>query len=84
MYYGSYLKAVIICPTNKKNQRNKNTTLRSLSIKKSKLNGLQHLKQLLINPDAQTFYVSLISDEDSDEDIVEYADDPLIDDNEDP
>lgn len=65
MYHGSYLKAVIIRPTNKKNQRNKNTTLRplyngSLPIKKAKLNDLQHLKPFLINPDTQTFYASLI------------------------
>ena len=65
-----------------RNRKNKNTTLRPLHggprpIKKVKLNDLI--------PDAQKFYAAFKSDEaDSNGDIVEYADNIPIDENEDP
>ena len=54
-----------------------------LPLKPAKLKDLLHLKQFLTNPNSQAFYEALIPDHElheGDDNDIEYADDPPIDD----
>lgn len=54
-----------------------------LPIKSAKLKDLLYLTPFLVNPDAQTFYKTLVPEnmEKDDENDIEFADDHLIDKN---
>ena len=90
-YYGSYFKAAFVVNKvkNKKKSRtpNQQNALEELyngklPIKPAKLKDLLHLTQFLTNPDSKAFYDSLVPApqlNDEEEDDIEYADDPPID-----